>query len=188
MASLSLWGGILRLRGPIETDHDAQQQAWVAVNTQPHRESIALENLERQKFETYCPWLRKRIRHARKARDVLRPMFPGYVFVGVEADHQHWRSIKSTIGVRSVVSCGDRLSLLSDAFIANLKAREIDGAIVRPESSYQVGQQIRIAGGPFDGLIGTIVEMDERERLTVLMDLLSGRVKVHVDARWSTAL
>lgn len=178
----------MRLKGPIEPEHEAQQQAWVAVNTQPQRESIALENLRRQKFETYCPRILRRIRHARKARDVLCPMFPGYVFVGIESDQQHWRPIKSTIGVRSVVSCGDRLSLLSDAFIANLKAREIDGAIVRPESSYQVGQQVRIAGGPFDGLIGTIVEMDEKERLTVLMDLLSGRVKVHVDARWSMAL
>jgi hypothetical protein len=45
-----------------------------------------------------------------------------------------------------------------------------------------------LAGGPFDGLIGTIIEMDEKERLTVLMDLLNGRVKVNVEARWSAAL
>jgi transcriptional antiterminator RfaH len=163
-------------------------QAWVAVNTQAHRESIAVHNLERQDFEVYCPRLLKRIRHARKARDVLRPMFPGYLFVKVDSDLRHWRPIKSTIGVRSVVSCGDRLSVLSDTFIASLKAREIDGIIVKPDSPFQIGQQIRIAGGPFDGLIGTIIDMDEKERLTVLMDLLNGRVKVNVEARWSAAL
>jgi transcriptional antiterminator RfaH len=165
-----------------------EPDAWVAVHTQPHRESVAVQNLERQEFEVYIPRLLKRIRHARKAQNVLRPMFPGYVFVKVAIDLQHWRPIKSTIGVRDVVSCGNQLSTLSDAFIASLKAREVDGAIVRPESPYQIGQQIRIAGGPFDGLIGTILEMDERERLTVLMDLLNGRVKVNVEARWSAAL
>jgi transcriptional antiterminator RfaH len=163
-------------------------EAWVAVNTQAHRESIAAQNLERQEFEVYCPRLLKRVRHARKARDVLRPMFPGYLFVRVDSDLQRWRPIRSTIGVRSVVSCGDRLSVLNGTFIANLKAREIDGIIVKPDSPFQIGQQIRMAGGPFDGLIGTIIEMDEKERLTVLMDLLNGRVKVNVEARWSAAL
>ena len=72
--------------------------------------------------------------------------------------------------------------------MAGLKSREVDGAIARPDSAYTLGQEIRISGGPFDGLIGTIIEMDERQRLTVLMDLLNGRVKVSVDARVSAAV
>lgn len=174
--------------GTISREAATELQAWVAVNTQAHRESIAVENLERQEFEVYFPRLLKRIRHARKADNVLRPMFPGYLFVKVHSNLQHWRPIKSTIGVRTVVSCGNQPSILSDTFIASLKAREIDGAIVRPDSPYQIGQQICLAGGPFDGLIGTIIEMDQKERLTVLMDLLNGRVKVNVEARWGAAL
>jgi transcriptional antiterminator RfaH len=76
------------------------------------------------------------------------------------------------------------LSFLSEDFIAALQAREIDGAIARPQGEYQPGQKIRMAGGPFDGLVATILEMDEKERLTVLMDLLNSRIKVKIDARW----
>ncbi|HEX5470597.1 MAG TPA: transcriptional activator RfaH, partial [Lacipirellulaceae bacterium] len=133
----------------------------MAVSTQPHREMLAIENLRRQAYETYCPRLRKRIRHARKVQDVLRPMFPGYLFVRVDTERQRWRPINSTVGVRAAVSCGDRLSFLSDGFIAALQAREIDGVIARPESDYRPGQKIRVAGGPFDGLVATILDMDE---------------------------
>ena len=37
-------------------------------------------------------------------------------------------------------------------------------------------------------VIGTIIEIDERQRLTVQMDLLNGRVRVSVDARSSAAI
>jgi transcriptional antiterminator RfaH len=163
-------------------DGSARPSAWVVVNSQPHRELIALDNLARQQFFAYCPMVRKRVRHARRSRDVLRPLFPNYLFVHAHPDVQRWRPILSTIGVRSLVRCGDQLSFLDDVFIRSLRAREIDGAIVRPASPYRVGQQVRVMGGGFDGLVATIIEMDEKDRLVVLMDLLSRPVKIKVPA------
>jgi transcriptional antiterminator RfaH len=61
---------------------------WVAVNTHPHRERFALDNLRRQDFGAYCPMIRKRIRHARRTQDVLRPLFPSYLFVEVDPERQ----------------------------------------------------------------------------------------------------
>ena len=151
-------------------------QAWVAVNTQPHRERYAVEDLERQEFHAYCPSIRKQVRHARRAREVVRPLFPGYVFVQVDPELQQWRPILSTFGVRSVVRCGDRLSFVEDSFVESLRAREIDGAIAKPEGALHVGQRVNIAGGPVDGL----VEISERDRLTVLMNLLNQPTKVKV--------
>jgi transcriptional antiterminator RfaH len=156
--------------------------AWIVVNTQQHREQIALENLDRQAFSAYCPMMRTRVRHARRTQEVLRPLFPGYLFVHVNADVQRWRPILSTYGVRTVVCCGDRPSFLDDGFVEGLRAREIDGAIVRPASRYEPGQRVKMAGGAFDGLIATILEMDEKDRLVVLMDLLNRPTKVRVGA------
>ena len=66
--------------------------------------------------------------------------------------------------------------------VEGLQAREIDGAIVRPTSPYEPGQRVKMAGGAFDGLIATILEMDEKDRLVVLMDLLNRQTRVRVDA------
>lgn len=161
----------------------ALQGAWVAIHTQPHRERIALDNLLRQEFRAYCPLVRKRVSHARRAQAVLRPLFPNYLFVQIDPDVQRWRPILSTFGVITLVRCGERPSFIPDEFIGSLKAREIEGAIIWPASPYKIGQQVRIAGGAFDGLVATIVEMDERDRLVVLMDMLNQSVNVKLSSR-----
>lgn len=156
--------------------------AWVVVNTQPHREHIAVDQLGRQNFDVYCPRIRKRIRHARKTQEILRPLFPGYVFVRVNSNLDCWRPILSTVGVRTLVRCGDRPSLLDSRFVDALKAREIDGAVVRPASPFRIGQQVRIAGGPFDGIVASILEMEEKDRLVLLLDFLNRPMKARVAA------
>lgn len=156
---------------------------WAVVNTHPHKERVAIENLDRQDFHTYCPLIRRRRSHGRRVEEVLRPLFPSYLFVKINADTQRWRPMLSTFGVRSIVRCGDRLSLIDSAFVHELKARELDGVIVRPARPYHIGQQVRMACGPFDGLVATIIEMHEKDRLTVLMELLNQAVKVRIDER-----
>ncbi len=162
------------------TDHHHLPFGWVVVNTHPHRERVALDHLQRQEFDSYCPLIRRRVSHARRVTDALRPLFPGYVFVRISPTTQRWRPLLSTMGVRNVVRCGGEISLLDDGFVRSLKAREVDGAICRPETPYSVGQQVRISGGAFDGLVATIIEMHERDRMTVLMDLLNRPVKTKV--------
>lgn len=157
--------------------------AWGVVNTQPHRERIALENLARQEFKAYCPLVRRRVRHARRVHDVLRPLFPGYLFVHLSPQTQRWRPIMSTAGVRMLVRFGEQLAFVEDDFVQELKSHEIDGEIVRPPKSFMVGQSVHVAAGPFSGLVGTIIEMDDKDRLVVLMNLLNNRkVKVQVAA------
>ncbi|MES0403589.1 MAG: transcription termination/antitermination NusG family protein [Hyphomicrobium sp.] len=165
------------------SDYCGSPSNWAVVNTHPHREQVAVENLQRQEFHAYCPMVRRQRRHARRVTDVLRPLFPGYLFTQVNSDMQRWRPMLSTFGVRAVVRCGDRLSLIEDAFIQSLMDREVDGAIARPVSPYRVGQEVRMAGGAFDGLVATIVDMDERDRLTVLMDLMNRPIKVKIEER-----
>lgn len=166
----------------------AYKGRWGVINTHPHKEEFAIENLQQQEFVAYCPMLRKRIRHARRTHDVLRPLFPSYIFVQFNTSMQNWRSILSTRGVRTLITAGERLSFLPDHFIDSLKTREVSGVIVRPEEPYRMGQQVQMSGGPFDGLIATIVDMNEKDRLVVLMDLLKQTVKVKVDVNNVTAM
>jgi transcriptional antiterminator RfaH len=157
---------------------DSLAPRWIVVNTHAHREHIALDNLHRQAHHAYCPMIRKRRSHARRIDAVLRPLFPSYLFVEIKPELVRWRPILSTYGVRSIVRAGAMPSTIDGAFIANLRAREVDGAVVRPPSPYQIGQQVQIADGPFDRLIATIIDMDEKDRLVVLLDMMNRRIKV----------
>jgi transcriptional antiterminator RfaH len=166
---------------------NASADPWIVINTQPHREHVALENLHRQEFDAYCPLIRRRRSHARRIEMVLRPLFPNYLFVRASTDRRLWRPILSTYGVRTVVRAGQELSFIDDGFIANLQAREIEGAIVRPPNPYRVGQKVQISAGPFDGIVATIIELDEKDRLVVLLELMSRGVKVKLRSEQVTA-
>ncbi len=156
---------------------------WIVVNTHPRKEAVAAVNLENQGFHSYCPVVRRRVRHARMTREVLRPLFPGYVFVDTSASSPLWRPVLSTVGVRALVLSGDQPSRLDGRFVEALRAREVDGAVAATLPLYRMGQKIQIEQGPFDGTVATIIDLDEKDRLIVLMDILNRPVRVHIDAR-----
>ena len=161
-------------------------RTWAAVNTHPHKEQLALEHLERQHFECYCPKIRKQVRHARRFREVVRPLFAGYIFVRVAAQRAHWRPIMSTIGVRSLVRFGDRPALVDDRFIETLRACDEDGVIIsagrltRPPVPYEPGDIVRVSDGAFDGVVATILSVTGKDRLVILMDLLEQGVRAQI--------
>lgn len=159
---------------------------WVAVCTQPNREALAVDNLRRQGYETYCPMVSKSRRHARKTEIVKRPLFPGYVFISLDRLVQGVRSIHSTFGVRHLVQFGDAPARLPEHFIAELKSREIDGAIPPPplEEIFPQGSTVVIKGGVFKDFIATVLSCHAQDRLFVLLDMLKRNVKTSMPAEY----
>ena len=155
---------------------------WFVVNTHPHKEMLAQQNLESQGFAAYCPLIVKRVRHSRRAYDARRPLFPSYIFVNVAQTEGRWRPVQSTFGVRSIVFQGEEPGLISGALIESLRSREIDGVVVKPSERFHVGQSVSVQGGPLDGLAGDILELREKDRVLVLLSLMGQAVKVHVEA------
>ena len=160
----------------MESFYDEGTDRWLVAMTQPHREAVAIAHLQRQKFQVYCPMVRKRIRHARRTMDVNRPLFPGYVFIAAEAK-KRWQAIGSTVGLRTLIRCGDAPGYLDGTFVDALRERETDGVVVKPLSPFQPGQRVSITYGPFANLIGEIVAMRDNERVMILLRLMGQEVK-----------
>jgi transcriptional antiterminator RfaH len=162
-----------------------ETERWIVATTHPNSEAIAREHLVRQDFTAYCPMIRKRRSHARRVDTVLRPLFPGYIFVHLTGA-KIWRPVQSTTGIRNIVRFGDEPAVLDADFIAALRQREEEGAIIRPATPFTVGQQVQIEGGPLDGLLARILSLNDRDRITVLLDVMNRGVKTMVDSRQLT--
>src|SRR5215471_20472886 len=98
--------------------------SWYAVLTRPQAESTALSNLLRQGYEAYLPRCRVRVSHARRRQIVLRPLFPRYLFAGIDRASMRWRPILSTFGVADVVRAGDEPAAVPSKIVATIRARE----------------------------------------------------------------
>lgn len=159
---------------------DETAECWAVVHTHAHREPVALENLVRQGYVAYCPMIARRIRHARTWRDVRRPLFPSYVFIRWSSAASRWRPVLSTYGVKHLLFQGGRPSIITGEFIESLKQRERDGVVVAPAERFREGQTVCVAGGIFDGLTAIITNLDSRDRVTVLLNLINGQVRAQL--------
>ncbi len=158
--------------------------AWYVVHTHPHAEQTALLNLARQGFSAYLPRYLKRRRHARRIEAVARPLFPRYLFVNLDLGKMRWRSIMSTIGVRHLISDGDKPVALPDGIVDEIKAREGEDGMVemRPEAPFEAGQMVQITAGPMCDAIGMFEGLSDKDRVTVLLDLLGRQLRVKLPA------
>src|SRR5579864_5398480 len=105
--------------------------SWYAVYTRPHSEGKALANLLRQGYQAYLPRCRVWISHARRREMVMRPLFPRYLFAGLDRAVMPWRPIRSTQGVAGVVHSGDEPATVPEGIISALRDREAAGAFDR---------------------------------------------------------
>lgn len=152
--------------------------AWYAVYTRQHAEAKAAEHLLRQGYSAYLPRYRTWISHARRRQTVLRPLFPRYLFAGVDRATMPWRPILSTIGVTDVVRAGDEPTPVPPEVIVAIREREEIGAFDRldPRRLLRVGGPVRVTAGAFEDMVGRLVELRDHDRVVVLLELLGRAV------------
>ena len=160
--------------------------SWYAVHTQPHAEAKALDNLLRQGYRAYLPRGRVEIRHARRRQLVLRPLFPRYLFAGLDRATMLWRPILSTFGVSDIVRAGGEPAPVPAEIVGGLREREATGEFDRPTQgrALRVGELVRVTAGAFEDMLGRLVELRDEERVVVLLELLgrSVRAQLRTDA------
>lgn len=154
---------------------------WFVVRTQPRAEERASWHLNNQGYEVYLPRYRKQVRHARKTETVLRPLFPGYVFVRIDTLRQRWRSINGTVGVISLVQFGNEPVSVPAAVVDAIRTREDVGGVVSlaPEG-LKKGDVVRVRDGAFADYTALLEEVSDEKRVILLLDLMGREVRVSV--------
>jgi len=156
--------------------------SWYAVYTQPHAETKALEHLRRQGYSVYLPRYRTRISHARRRQTVLRPLFPRYLFAGIDGASMRWRPILSTFGVTDLVRTGDAPTPVRSEIVTAIREREDAGAFDQLGSrhSLRLGELVRVTAGALEDMVGRLVELRDQDRVVVLLELLGRGVRAQL--------
>lgn len=156
---------------------------WHVVYTRANCEEKAAHHLRNQNFETYLPRYRKTRRHARRVEEVLRPLFPRYLFVRLDLDAERWRVVHGTIGVSHMIGQGDSPTPVPESVIATITVREETQGIVRLDSpKFREGEPLRIECGPFAEQVGLFEKMADEKRVFLLLDLMGRQVRIKTPA------
>ena len=153
---------------------------WYVVQTKPRKEQEAEENLRRQGFETYLPWM-QRVRHRRNRwTKVIEPLFPRYLFVYMDMQQVSVAPIRSTRGVSGMVRFGQHIQPVDPQVIEFLQSREDpeSGCYVAQVKPLARGDKVEIREGPFEGLVGIYEQSSGEGRAIVLLNYLGGENRV----------
>ena len=102
---------------------DASHLHWYLVHCKPNCVKLARQNLTNQNFDVFLPMQKITKRKANQFQTILRPLFPGYLFVQLDSLAGQWRKINNTRGVARLVQLGANPCPLPDAVIAALLER-----------------------------------------------------------------
>ncbi|MDT3687792.1 MAG: transcription termination/antitermination NusG family protein [Pseudorhodoplanes sp.] len=156
-------------------------QSWYVAFTHPNAEARAVMHLRNQGYATYFPRILKKRKFGRRIERAPAPLFPRYVFVGLDIHYQRWRSVNGTVGVSHLVCHGDRPASVDECVIKSIASREKEGLVQLTPTRFDIGQAVRIVDGVFADQLGLYEGLGERDRVRILLDLLGRKVKVMIE-------
>ncbi|MCH8998450.1 MAG: transcription termination/antitermination protein NusG [Proteobacteria bacterium] len=112
-----------------------------------------------------------------------RKFFPGYVLIKMELGDDSWYLVKNTPKVTGFLGNRGRPSPISQAEAERI-LHQVKEGVERPKPSitFEIGEQVRVADGPFNSFTGYVEEVDEeRSRLKVAVSIFGRATPVELE-------
>ena len=106
-----------------------------------------------------------------------RKKFPGYLFLKMTMDNDTWYIVRNTRGVTGFVGPGSKPVPLTEEEIISM---ELEKRVI--ELDFEVGDDVRITEGSFEGFIGVVQSINmAEEKFTVLVSMLGRETPVEFE-------
>jgi transcriptional antiterminator NusG len=125
------------------------------------------------------------VTETRRGRKITseRKFFPGYVLVKMEMTDEGFVLIKNTPKVTGFLGADNKAVPISDAEAMRILDQVKEG-VERPKPAiiFEIGENVRVAEGPFESLTGVVEEVDEvRSRLKVAVSFFGRPTRVELE-------
>lgn len=112
-----------------------------------------------------------------------KKIFPGYVLVNMDLNDDSWHLVKSTPKVTGFLGDGTKPLPISQAE-ADRIIKQMEEGVEKPRSlvTFEVGEEVTVAEGPFATFTGVVEEVDEdKQRLKVTVSIFGRSTPVDLD-------
>lgn len=164
----------------------SNEKQWYVVNTYVGHENRVKDNLEKRLetmgisdnlFKIVVAEETAIDIKNEKAKEVVRNIFPGYLFVEMIMTDEAWYVVRNTPGVTGFIGSSGK-----GAKPIPVKGPEIEAILRRIgqsdktiEVNFKVGDVVKILSGPFSGMEGTVESMNDQTQVATVLIILFGR-------------
>jgi transcriptional antiterminator NusG len=115
------------------------------------------------------------VRRAQKV-NTERKFFPGYVLIHMDMSDDAWHLVKDVPKVTGFLGNKHKPSPITDAEAERIMKQQQEGTETRrPAVIFEIGEQVRVADGPFTSFNGVVEEVDEDKARVKVMVSIFGR-------------
>lgn len=152
---------------------------WFALRVRSNYERITGAHLRQRGYEEFAASSKIEKRWSDRTKLIEKFLFPGYIFC--RFDPHDRLAVVSAPGVVDVVGFGKVPEPIPDAEVERVRRMVESGLPVTPFPYVKVGQAVLIERGPLSGVEGILVEVKDKVRLVVSVNLLQRSVSAEVD-------
>ena len=153
---------------------------WYLLQTKPNSQTLAQKHLARQGFEVFLPLLIKQARRGSKFVNSLKPLFPGYLFLGSNLEEISWKSINATRGISKAVTLDGQYRTVGTEIIEGIKRRCDQDNILQSMDHLEAGDLVKIERGPLADFICSVDKIEDNRRVWVLIEILHQKTRTEV--------
>jgi transcription antitermination factor NusG len=158
----------------------SDSHVWWIAHTRPRQEKAVARSLFARDVAFYLPLIARKSLSRSRTRIARIVLFPGYIFIcGGEEDRLLALKTNRVVTVRSVHEGAELRRDLSR--FAELIAL---GAPLLPEARLAIGERVRVKGGPFRDMEGTVIRRDGKTRLLIAVNCLQQGASLEIDDCW----
>ena len=150
---------------------------WHVLHVRPRCEKKLAKYCDSVNLEHYLPLRTERKVYQRRKVDVLKPLFPGYVFAKFNA-FQRILVLKSQQIVH-ILQVKDQVGLINELNQIR-QALEVDPCLNACPAVEQ-GTLVRIISGPFQGMEGMVATLKDQTRVVLNVDIIGKGVPLVTD-------
>jgi transcription antitermination factor NusG len=151
--------------------------SWWVLHTRPRAEKALARSFLGRGVSFFLPLQKREFRCRGRAMRSYLPLFPGYVFLHGEGP-QRLQALETNLVARAL-PVPNQEELHTD--LARVHRLMVSGANLAPEQRLAPGSAVKLIGGPFVGLEGTVLRAGRQLRLVVLVHFLHQGVSIEID-------
>ncbi|MGI5840475.1 MAG: transcription termination/antitermination protein NusG [bacterium] len=116
-----------------------------------------------------------------KRKIAKKKVFPGYVLVEMIVTDDSWYVVRNTPGVTGFVGSGTKPISLQESEIKAI-LRQMGFEEARPKVLFSPQEAVKVKGGPFEGFVGTVEEVNgEKGKLRVRISMFGRETPIELD-------